>query len=154
MQVHEAANMAIETANPMSTVYELARTMARCGVGFIPIVEDGQLKGVVTDRDLVVRCLAENRDPLHTDAFDIMSGPPGWISADADIEAAASEMIDKNVRRLVVKNQNGRCVGVLSLDDIAMATKGDNTVGKVLCRVAPKIPETVGMNLGDFDYEE
>ena len=154
MQVHEAANMAIETANPLATVYELARTMTRCGVGFIPIVEKGELKGVVTDRDLVVRCLAENRDPLHTDAFDIMSGPPSWISADANIEHAASVMIDKNVRRLVVKNQSGRCVGVLSLDDIAKATKGGGTVGTVLRNVAPQVPETVGLNLSEFDYEE
>ena len=146
MKVHEAANMAIETANPMATVYELASKMTTCGVGFIPIVEDGQLKGVVTDRDLVVRCLAENRDPLHTDAFDVMSGPPGCVYVDSEIDDAVREMLDKNVRRLVVKNRLERCVGVLSVDDIAKACEGEEFAGRVLRGVAPKVPATVGMN--------
>ena len=154
MHVEEAANMAIETATPMATVYELARTMARCGVGFVPIIEEGQLKGVVTDRDLVVRCLAENRDPLHTDAFDIMSGPPAWVYADEDIDNALRRMVEMNVRRLVVKNRHGRCVGVLTVDDIAKSAKGEEAAGQVLRRVAPTIPATVGLNLGDFDFEE
>lgn len=154
MQVGNVASLNIEVASPMETAYELARKMSLNKVGFLPVVEGGQLKGVVTDRDLVIRCLAEHLDPLHTDAFDLMSKPAWSVYSDAELGDAARLMIERNVRRLVVVDRKDAVVGVLSLDDIARLTSGDSITDKVLREVAYRVPAGVTAKTAQFDIEE
>lgn len=154
MQVHRIASMKIETARPGETLFEVARKMKLSNIGFLPVVDEmNRPIGVITDRDLVVRGMAEGRSPVMAHAQDIMSEPVWWIYEDAEIEHAVREMARKNVRRLLVRNHAGAAVGVLSLDDLALFTHGDETAGRVLESIARRIPVPAGAKspLDDWD---
>jgi CBS domain-containing protein len=77
--------------------------------------------GIVTDRDLVVRCLAPGKDPERTRLRDVMSGPPAWVREDRSAEDAIGEMARLRVRRLPVVDEHDRLVGILALDDVVLA---------------------------------
>jgi len=153
MQVHRVASMKIETIRPADTLFEVARKMKLSNVGFLPVVDESNRPiGVITDRDLVVRGMAEGRSPVMALAQDIMSEPVWWIYEDAEIEHAVREMARKSVRRLLVRNHGGAAVGVLSLDDLALFTHGDETAGRVLENIARRIPVAAGAKSLDDDW--
>ncbi len=114
----------IMTPNPEGissdgTVREAAHYMKDMNVGILPVVEGDSLAGVITDRDIVVRVLAEDRDPSNTRIKEIMSRESFTCRADTDLEEAVRIMQDGQVRRLLVTDDGNRCVGVVSLGDIA-----------------------------------
>ena len=105
--------------SPEETVAVAARTLARCNIGSLPVCgQDGVLKGMVTDRDLVIRCLAAGKKPEETKVWEIMT--TGVISAEPEMAAgmAASLMGKHQIRRLPVVEQ-GRLCGMVSLGDLA-----------------------------------
>ena len=137
MQVNRVATMQVETARPDETVYEVADQMNIGQIGFLPVVDNDQKPiGVITDRDIVMRVVAERRNPNITYARDVMSQSVHWIYEDAEIEDAARLMSHKALRRLLVNNHEGAVVGVLSLDDLALFASGDRTTAQVLERAA------------------
>lgn len=155
MQVNRIATMKIETVRPEDTLFEVARKMKLANVGFMPVVDNFERPlGVITDRDLVVRGMAEGRSPVLGHAQEIMSEPAWWIYEDAEVEHAVREMTRKNVRRLLVRNHAGAVVGVLSLDDLALFTHGDETAGRVLESIARRIPVPAGAKDPDADWDE
>ena len=105
--------------SPEETVAVAARTLARCNIGSLPVCDQsGVLKGMVTDRDLVIRCLAAGRKPEDTRVWEIMT--TGVVSAEPEMEseAAAQLMGKRQIRRLPVVEQ-GRLCGMVSLGDLA-----------------------------------
>lgn len=155
MQVNRIASMKIETVSPDETLFEVARKMKLSNVGFLPVVDESlRPVGVITDRDLVVRGMAEGRSPILAHAQDIMSEPVWWIYEDAEVENAVREMARKNVRRLLVRNHAGKSVGVLSLDDLALFTHGDETAGRVLESIARRIPVPAGAKDPNADWDD
>lgn len=105
--------------SPEETVAVAARTLARCNIGSLPVCgQGGVLKGMVTDRDLVIRCLAAGKKPEDTKVWEIMT--TGVISAEPEMPAgaAASLMGKHQIRRLPVVEQ-GRLCGMVSLGDLA-----------------------------------
>lgn len=139
MQVNRAATMHPETVRPSDSLFEVARKMKSCQVGFLPVVnEQFQPVGIITDRDLVVRGMAEGRSPILAHAKDVMSEPTGWIFEDTEIDDAVQQMVRKGLRRLLVKAHNGTLSGVLSIDDLAVFTQGDETAGRVLQTIAER----------------
>jgi CBS domain-containing protein len=106
------------TCEPSTTVGEAAKVMAREDVGPLPIVEGGRLKGVVTDRDLVVRVLAEARDPGRTTVGEIASSQVVTVKPDASLEEALKLLAKNQVRRLPVV-EGDRLVGIVSQADVA-----------------------------------
>lgn len=121
MKVRDIMTANPRTADPDTTLEEIATLMKNEDVGAIPVMEDGHVAGVVTDRDIVLRCVAEGKDPTECTAEDIMTEGVNTIAPDADVEEAADLMAEAQVRRLAVV-QNGRLVGMLSLGDIAVKT--------------------------------
>ena len=112
--------------SPEETVAVAARTLARCNIGSLPVCgQGGMLKGVVTDRDLVIRCLAAGKKPEETKVWEIMT--TGVISAEPEMPAgAAAHLMGKHqIRRLPVVEQ-GRLCGMVSLGDLA---KNGESVG-------------------------
>lgn len=96
-----------------------ARQMSDLDVGSLPICgEDGNLKGMLTDRDIVVKAIARGLDPESTRAGVLAEGIPVYVPADADVEAALERMQEKRIRRLPVI-ENKRLVGIVSQADIA-----------------------------------
>jgi CBS domain-containing protein len=96
--------------------------MGESAVGSLVVVDALRRPlGIVTDRDLVVRCLAPGKDPERTRLRDVMSGPPAWVRQDRAAEDAIGEMARLRVRRLPVVDDHDRLVGILALDDVVLA---------------------------------
>ena len=124
MKVRDAMAKTISTASPTDTIGRVARLMKEEDTGFIPVVEGDRLIGVVTDRDIVIRCLAEGHDdPLNERAEHVMSREVETVSPGDDLQTAAEKMAHQEIRRLAVV-EDGRVVGVLSHGNLVQATSG------------------------------
>jgi len=109
------------------TLVEAARLMASLDVGALPICgEDKRLKGMVTDRDIVVRCVAQDGDPARTTAGDLAQGKPVTIGADDDVSEALETMKSHQIRRLPVIDGH-ELVGIISQADVALALAPEDT---------------------------
>jgi CBS domain-containing protein len=123
MKVRDAMAKTISTASPTDTVRRLASVMKKEDCGFVPVVEEGRLVGVVTDRDIVLRCLANGHGDIgHESAAEIMSPAVVTVAPDDDLEEAAHRMARSEVRRLPVL-EDGHIVGILSLGNLVQATE-------------------------------
>ena len=130
MKVRDAMAKTVSSARKTDKVIDVARKMKQEDAGFIPVVENGgTLIGVITDRDIVVRCIAEGHDPRSETAEHLMSRQVTIIAPDDDIEQAAKAMEREAIRRLPVA-ENGRLIGVLSHGNLVQATK-NKTAEKV-----------------------
>jgi CBS domain-containing protein len=117
----------VQCVGEQDTLVDAARTMASLAVGALPICgDDGRLKGMLTDRDIVVKCLAQGGDPTQTTAGSLAEGKPVTISADADIEDALFLMQQHQVRRLPVIDDH-RLVGIIAQADIARTMSSQAT---------------------------
>ena len=110
------APVSMAATEPVSAA---ARAMKERGIGTVLIVTDGRLSGLVTDRDIAVRVLAENRDPVTTRVGDICSTELAVLGPDDDVEQAARLVRERAVRRIPIV-QDGTPVGVVSLGDLAL----------------------------------
>jgi CBS domain-containing protein len=121
------------------TVYEAAQRMAKLQIGFIPVCgENGRLRGVVTDRDIVTEVIAQGKDPQSTSIGELANGKPVTIGADDSIDLAIQTMIDHRVLRLPVIDGHD-LIGIVSKADIANV--GDeNLTGKLIESIAATGP--------------
>jgi CBS domain-containing protein len=114
------------TCPPSATVVEAARVMKQEDVGPVPVVEGDRIVGIVTDRDIVTRVVAEGRDPSSTTVADIVSSDLVTVEPDTAIDEALGLMSDNQVRRLPVV-EDGRLVGILAQADVARAADEEKT---------------------------
>ena len=129
----------VECVGENETLVEAARKMKDLDVGALPICgEDNRLKGMVTDRDIVVRCLAEGGDPSSTKAGELAEGKPVTIGADDSVQEALRTMAEHGVRRLPVIDGHD-LVGVVSQADIAKNLP-EELVGRLVERISEKPP--------------
>lgn len=125
MKVREAMATTVDCISPQDTVQRAAELMKEKDTGFIPVVEGDRLAGAVTDRDIVVRCLAEGHpDCLREPVNHVMTHDIETISPEDDLDTAAKTMARRQIRRLVVA-ESGRLVGVLSHGNLVQATHGE-----------------------------
>lgn len=125
MKVRDAMATTVKTATPQDTVASVAKLMKNEDAGFIPVVQDERLIGVVTDRDIVVRCVAEQHEGLLNEAVEhVMSTGVQSVSPDDDIEIVGKRMQDEQVRRLAVV-EGDRLVGVITHGNLVQATGGE-----------------------------
>jgi len=119
MQISEIMTTAVRTVPPNASVEAAARLMSATGVGIVPVVSDGSVLGVLTDRDIVVRAAAEGLDLAEAKVRDILT--PGVVHCfeDEDLDAAIELMAEHRIRRLVVLTRKHRLAGLVSLADIA-----------------------------------
>jgi CBS domain-containing protein len=104
---------------PGESVSAAAQAMKEHGIGTVLVLTDGRLSGLVTDRDITVRVLAEDRDPLTTPIVDICSREPLVLGPDDDVEQAIRLIRERAVRRIPVL-EHGTPVGVVSIGDLAL----------------------------------
>lgn len=129
----------IMTDNPVcctreTSLEEVARMMLENDCGAIPVVEDQQRWkpcGIITDRDIVTRAVADGKNPLEMKCGDIMTPNPVTTDADGDVEEAVRLMEKHRVRRIVAVDRNGSCVGIVSQADIARHL-GEREIGEVV----------------------
>ena len=130
MKIREIMTTNVECVSPGTGVQELAEKMKALDVGFVPICENDRLAGTVTDRDIVVRGLAGGQNINTIKAKDIMTKDVVWCFEDQDIKDVAKRMREKDVRRMLILNQNKRLVGVVSIGDISKVEEKET--GKTL----------------------
>ena len=118
-KVSEIMTPAPVALRPAQPVAEAAKVMRDHGIGNVLVVDDGQLKGMVTDRDIVVRAVADARDPAATPVGEICSPHLVTVSPDDDADTAMQRMRERGVRRIPVV-EDSRPVGVLSIGDMAL----------------------------------
>ena len=111
---------------PDDVIAEAATLMKQEDCGAIPVVMDGKLVGIITDRDIVIHAVAEGRDPKTTKVSVIMSADPITIAPDADVDEAARIMADSQVRRLPVV-ENGQLRGIIVTAQLARREKTKDT---------------------------
>ena len=132
MKVSDVMTTEVETVQMDSTLEEVASIMKIENVGALPVVdEDEDLIGIITDRDIIVRCIAEGKNPADTNVEEVLSHELETIEPDADVEEAARLMADKQIRRLPVCEE-GELVGMLSIGDLAVKTSPTDASGEAL----------------------
>jgi CBS domain-containing protein len=118
MKVNQAMHPGVRSAYANTSVQELARLMRQNDVGAIPIGENDRLVGMVTDRDIVCRCVAAGLDPMTATARDVMTEGVVFCLDEQDLGHATRIMERKHIRRLPVINSDRRMIGMLSLGDV------------------------------------
>jgi CBS domain-containing protein len=140
MKVHDIMTRDPKTAQLDSTLEEIAALMKDEDVGAIPIVDDDdELVGIVTDRDIVVRCVAEGKEASDTTVEDILSEDLTTVEPDADVQQAARLMADKQIRRLPVVRDR-ELLGMISIGDISVK-QDDETAGETLQQISKGVRE-------------
>ncbi|MEX0730349.1 MAG: CBS domain-containing protein [Aquisalimonadaceae bacterium] len=122
MKAKEIMHTGADWMEPDTSIVDIARLMRDQNIGAVPISENDTLAGMVTDRDIVIRAIAEEKDPQSTTAKDIMSSEALWSYEDADVDEVAKLMKQKRVRRVAIINQDKRLVGMVSVGDITKAS--------------------------------
>jgi CBS domain-containing protein len=122
----------VEVIHPNATVAEAAEKMKMLNVGVIPVCDGGRLVGMLTDRDIVVRIIADQRDPKRTTVTEAMTPGVTYCFEDEDVQKAARVMVEQQIRRLLILNRDKRLVGIVSLGDLAVQTEDTQLSGEVL----------------------
>jgi CBS domain-containing protein len=134
MRVSEAMTRDVRLCTPGQTIREVASIMAEIDAGSMPVGENDRLIGMVTDRDIAIRAVAQGKSP-ETPVREVMSEHIHYCFDDEEIDDVAQNMGDIKVRRLPVVNRDKRLVGILSLGDVAR-TEGGETVGDAVVGVS------------------
>jgi CBS domain-containing protein len=136
MKVKDVMTKLVEFVRPETTVQEAAGKMKALNVGPIPVCEGDRVLGILTDRDIVVRAVAEGRDTRTTRVQDVMTRDVVCCNEDDDVKQAARLMKDHQIRRVVVVDAKKGLAGIVSLGDIAVDTHDDKLSGDVLEKVS------------------
>ncbi|MCI0462241.1 MAG: CBS domain-containing protein [Gemmataceae bacterium] len=151
MRVNEVMTRGVECIRPDATLQEAAERMKALDIGPLPVCDDDRLVGMLTDRDLVLRAVAEGRDPRTTRVRDTMTPDIVYCFEDQDVREAARLMKEKQIRRLVVLNRDKRLVGILSLGDLAVDTGDEQLAGETLEQISePATPRGVPVGSPEF----
>ena len=134
MRVSEAMTRDVYIANPEETIQQAAIAMAGIDAGALPVANNDRLIGMITDRDIAVRGVAEGKSP-NTPVRDVMTTDVKYCFDDQDIEEVTLNMGDIQVRRLPVVDRDKRLVGILSLGDVAVVD-GNGSAGEALSRLS------------------
>jgi CBS domain-containing protein len=124
MKVAEIMKQGVISVEPETTVSSAARLLSQYNLGALPVCSaDGKLRGLVTGRDIVSRCVAVEEDPQTTPVKEIMTRAVMSVAPTDDVREAARRMSEKQVRRLPVTDKGGVVEGMVSLSDVISITK-------------------------------
>lgn len=139
MKLREIMTDSVIKIDPEETVAVAARTLTHYNIGALPVCgKDGKLCGVVTDRDLVTRCMATDKTPETTKVRDVMTGQVVSASPEMDTGVAAHLMGRQQIRRLPVV-ENGRLCGMVSLGDLAVREQSNPDAADALGDISTNI---------------
>jgi CBS domain-containing protein len=136
MQIREIMTREVEVIRPNASIKEAAKKMKDLDVGAIPVCDGQRLQGVVTDRDIAVRAVAEGRDSARTHVADIMSKDLAYCFEDDQVEEAATLMEMKQIRRLPILDRNKQLVGIVSLGDLSIRGGDQDLAGEALQEIS------------------
>lgn len=132
----------VMTSNPETIrggegLQKAARMMMDCDCGALPVVDDsGTLRGMVTDRDIVVRCVAEGRNPLEGKVQDVMTPNVHAVRENDSLDQVFRIMSEHQIRRVPVCDESGKVIGIVAQADLALDTSDDREVGRTVERIS------------------
>lgn len=138
MKVKDVMTKKVFTSTPDASVKDVADQMKELNVGAIPIVQGQKPVGIITDRDIVLRTVSENKDPSKVKVADIMSIDLVFANPDMDVEDAAALMSRYRIRRLPVV-ENDKLVGIVALGDFAANPRLSDEAGDALTDISRPI---------------
>jgi CBS domain-containing protein len=145
MQLREIMTKDVEVIRPDATLFEAAKLMQRHDVGAVPVCDGARLQGMLTDRDIAIRAVAEGRDPFTTLVRDVMTSEVVYGTEKQDVNEAAELMEREQIRRLVVLDDDRNLAGIVSLGDIATQGGSRRLSGETLEAISqPGAPSAVG----------
>lgn len=142
MQLKDVMTPDVEVVELTTNLQEAAGKMKQLNVGALPVRQDSQLVGMLTDRDIAIRCVAEGCDPMKTTVSAIMTSDLIYCYEDQGVEEAAKLMADHQIRRLPIVNHAHQLVGIVSLGDLAVDVGNENLTGEALEEISrPASPQ-------------
>lgn len=135
MKTQELMSNYVEYIEPQKSIKQAAQKMRDLHVGSLPVIKDGMLLGIITDRDICCHAIAMGRDPVMTQVQAVMNTNVATCFEDDDISKAAHVMEDRHVRRLAVLHHDQTIAGMLSVDDLARGSH--DLAGAVLEAAVP-----------------
>lgn len=127
MKVKDMMHKGVVYVTPDATLGQIAKKMRDSDIGAIPVCKEGKPVGIVTDRDIAIRTLADGKDPMKLKAQDVMSAGVVYCRDTEEAEDAIRLMESKKIRRLPVLDKSEGVVGMVSLDDVSHALPQDLT---------------------------
>lgn len=131
MRVRDAMTEEVTFAGPDDTIVEVAQMMAEVDVGALPIGDADTLRGIITDRDILIRVVAQGRELARTRAADVMSSDVFTCSGEDRAEAVLTQMEERQVRRMPVTDDSGRIIGIVTrsnlVDSLRVHGQGSET---------------------------
>jgi CBS domain-containing protein len=125
-QIKDVMSSDFKWMTPDTPISQIAQEMRDKDCGFMPIAENDKMIGMVTDRDITIRAVAEGKNPAETQARDVMSPQTYYCYDDQDVEEVCNNMGEIQVRRLPVVNRDKRLVGIVSMGDLAQSANQPN----------------------------
>ena len=140
-QVAEVMTRSVRTMSPSDSIQRAAQAMDEMNIGSVPVCDGKRLVGMITDRDIAVRGVAQGRPAESTPLSEVMTKDPLWCFDDQPLEQAMAQMRDAQVRRLPVVDHGRQLVGILAIGDVA-ATADTSDVGDTLAGISePSEPD-------------
>jgi len=136
MQVKDIMTRDVQVVSPDTSLLDAARKMRSFDIGCLPVCKGQHCVGIFTDRDIVIRAVAEGRNLQNTTAADIMSTSVVYCSEDDDISAVIKLMEDKQLRRILVLDENKYPIGICSVGDVALDSGDLQLAGEIMHEVA------------------
>jgi len=127
MEVRQIMSTNVECVAPGTTLNEAAARMKTRDIGFLPVCDNNRIVGTLTDRDVMLRAIAEDMDARKTKVKDIMTKEVFYCFDDQDVKEVAQNMSQQQVRRMIILNRDKKLVGVVSIGDVAK-TDGEQKV--------------------------
>ena len=139
MQLTDIMTPEVEVVPPAATLTLAARKMRALNIGPLPVCDGTRLVGMLTDRDITIRAVADGRDPNATFVRDVMTPEIVYCFEDQDVQDAAHLMEERQIRRLPVLSRDKQLVGIVSLGDLAVRMMDQQLAGEALEQVSEPI---------------
>jgi CBS domain-containing protein len=136
MKIADIMSRDVDSIRLETTLTEAAKKMKEHDIGSLPVTDGQKIHGMLTDRDIVIRAIAQDKDPNRTTAREAMTEKILYVFDDQDVKEAAESMKDQQVRRLVVLNRDKRLVGFVSMGDLSRKANDEHLTASVAGRVA------------------
>lgn len=153
MKIHEIMSRDPYVCDPETPLSEVAARMRDLDIGMIPVCDDRRIQGTVTDRDIVLRAVADELDPSMTVAEEVMTSEVTYCFDDEEVTEASALMEENQIRRLVVLDREMQLVGILSLGDIAARADNDALAGATLDAISQPLASQSDIADDDIDDE-
>ncbi|MFO7784375.1 MAG: CBS domain-containing protein [Thermodesulfobacteriota bacterium] len=135
MKVHEVMTPNIKFVHPDDSIQKAAEKMKDINIGALPVTAGDEVVGIMTDRDIVIRSTAQGLDPEKHKVVEVVTQSIISVNEEDDIKTVADLMEDKQIRRVLVKNKEGKVTGIVSLGDLAVNIK-TKLAGEILKEVS------------------